>query len=607
MKKFLFTLMLVAFMLCMTLASCAAVNSPVHKDAILFSIGYGTDGADVLRFNSVRTADISTADIYDNTGSGITSLASLKTALGSQDIAPRMRQTLAEPFSTAIANRVLSSKAITADLEIGQNDKVRRLTVTGIRERPILGVSWENNNGIGSYSHVADGWERLGGYAVFLPQVTNAEEARSVLKQLNGFGATGGGDFHIYFIGSDTTPHGTTSWGIPRDWADIIMTQQAISLDVPFMGFCRGEQGFNVAMGGGLIQDIPYYHLQEVKAGRTAAGRISGQLAATTTHRIYKYEESFTRDSEGNVTLLPSSGTGAAPYTTVSCDENCSPRVYIDGIIHSGGNGYHPLKPGPNGEPGAGWDYSGILPNSKWLYNIVGSKTMDWARTAHHQAVDPKNLGHGLSVVAVTSDGIVEAIEHQSSLFAIGVQWHPEYNVLGHNGQSANINLDLDQSTVFLREHVKYAGIHKDRKALFSLFKDGVLPDEFAFENYDFLADNSNLEYVKQIVDKATLLSAAMLDGWSIAGLKQPSGTNWAAEVIGGSVVVTLEDDVDNGVVIVTLTKGGETKEVEIAFSGVITPEPEDDKCTNGCNAAHGYIAFAFLMGAAPYLISRRK
>jgi len=44
----------------------------------------------------------------------------------------------------------------------------------------------------------------------------------------------------------------------------------------------------------------------------------------------------------------------------------------------------------------------------------------------HHQAVaDP---GHGMRVCARSPDGVIEAIENPSSVFEIGVQWHPEKN-----------------------------------------------------------------------------------------------------------------------------------------------------------------------------------
>jgi putative glutamine amidotransferase len=42
----------------------------------------------------------------------------------------------------------------------------------------------------------------------------------------------------------------------------------------------------------------------------------------------------------------------------------------------------------------------------------------------HHQAV--KDLGAGLIATANAPDGIIEAIEHPSYRFCLGVQWHPE-------------------------------------------------------------------------------------------------------------------------------------------------------------------------------------
>jgi putative glutamine amidotransferase len=42
----------------------------------------------------------------------------------------------------------------------------------------------------------------------------------------------------------------------------------------------------------------------------------------------------------------------------------------------------------------------------------------------HHQAV--KHLGKDLRVVARAEDGLVEAIEHKSYPWLLGVQWHPE-------------------------------------------------------------------------------------------------------------------------------------------------------------------------------------
>lgn len=45
--------------------------------------------------------------------------------------------------------------------------------------------------------------------------------------------------------------------------------------------------------------------------------------------------------------------------------------------------------------------------------------------STHHQSV--KKPGKGLVVSAVSSDGIIEAIEKPGDTFLLGVQWHPEF------------------------------------------------------------------------------------------------------------------------------------------------------------------------------------
>jgi putative glutamine amidotransferase len=42
----------------------------------------------------------------------------------------------------------------------------------------------------------------------------------------------------------------------------------------------------------------------------------------------------------------------------------------------------------------------------------------------HHQAID--RLGEGLRAVAWAEDGVIEAVEHTTHPWCIGVQWHPE-------------------------------------------------------------------------------------------------------------------------------------------------------------------------------------
>jgi len=50
--------------------------------------------------------------------------------------------------------------------------------------------------------------------------------------------------------------------------------------------------------------------------------------------------------------------------------------------------------------------------------------------TAHHQGI--KTLGKGLKSAARTDDGWIEALEAPEYRFAIGVQWHPERDLIGN-------------------------------------------------------------------------------------------------------------------------------------------------------------------------------
>ncbi len=58
------------------------------------------------------------------------------------------------------------------------------------------------------------------------------------------------------------------------------------------------------------------------------------------------------------------------------------------------------------------------------LYDLLGKSHMD-VNSYHHQAV--KTPGNGLKVMAVSEDGLVEAVYRPDKKFVWGVQWHPEF------------------------------------------------------------------------------------------------------------------------------------------------------------------------------------
>jgi len=70
-------------------------------------------------------------------------------------------------------------------------------------------------------------------------------------------------------------------------------------------------------------------------------------------------------------------------------------------------------------------DYAGhtvILENDSRLAGLWGDTVM--TNSFHHQAI--KTAAPGLWITARAKDGVIEAVEHETAPFAVGVQWHPE-------------------------------------------------------------------------------------------------------------------------------------------------------------------------------------
>ena len=65
------------------------------------------------------------------------------------------------------------------------------------------------------------------------------------------------------------------------------------------------------------------------------------------------------------------------------------------------------------------------LKENRWLCRIFGTDKL-LVNSNHHQGIDPNHLGKGLTSVAYSIDGCIEALEHESKSMILGIQWHPE-------------------------------------------------------------------------------------------------------------------------------------------------------------------------------------
>lgn len=83
------------------------------------------------------------------------------------------------------------------------------------------------------------------------------DSALSVLGSCNGLLLTGGEDIYpgIYGDASDTIRCDTINFY--RDTLEINLIYKALEMRMPIFGICRGEQLFNVVLGGELLIDIP--------------------------------------------------------------------------------------------------------------------------------------------------------------------------------------------------------------------------------------------------------------------------------------------------------------------------------------------------------------
>jgi len=96
---------------------------------------------------------------------------------------------------------------------------------------------------------------RAGGAPVVLP-VVDPSLAAEVVARLDGLILTGGGDVDPAAYGEAASPQTNNVDGARDAWESACL-RAALDQRLPVLAICRGAQVLNVALGGGLIQDVP--------------------------------------------------------------------------------------------------------------------------------------------------------------------------------------------------------------------------------------------------------------------------------------------------------------------------------------------------------------
>ncbi|MFC7442261.1 gamma-glutamyl-gamma-aminobutyrate hydrolase family protein [Laceyella putida] len=159
--------------------------------------------------------------------------------------------------------------------------------------KPIIGMTMSRENekeqilGKG-YS---DAIIEAGGVPLLIPYTTEDEVIIEMSRALDGLLLSGGGDIDPTLFDEEPLP-GLGRIDPDRDEMEIALIEHFISQDKPILGICRGCQILNIALGGGMYQDLPsqkqnlLQHTQ--RAPRHHASHTITIEENTILHQIYR-------------------------------------------------------------------------------------------------------------------------------------------------------------------------------------------------------------------------------------------------------------------------------------------------------------------------------
>lgn len=244
---------------------------------------------------------------------------------------------------------------------------------------------------IPQYEHAV---ELAGGEPVRIPLDQTPSEIMKIIERCDGVLLPGSkADVEPSKFGAPRSPH-TAAADPRRDTVDELLLQDAYNMRKPVLGICYGLQTLNVYRTGSLIQHIPDFLPEDLRARVDhEAGR---EVAVAHAVEIEKNSKL--------AAIVQSTGSRSTNETLEGRSSNETREEH-------------------------GFSRAVKASERKWASAPEGSKLVLPVNSSHHQSA--AEIGDGLRISArCTDDGIVEALEGTApDHFVLAVQWHPERSV----------------------------------------------------------------------------------------------------------------------------------------------------------------------------------
>ena len=101
---------------------------------------------------------------------------------------------------------------------------------------------------------------KAGTAPVLMPNLPDKKIIRDMVSRTDGVMLTGGDDLQPDLYNPDLPKKiRATAGGVDpqRDLSELLLIEQALKQNKPLLAICRGPQVLNVALGGGMVTDIP--------------------------------------------------------------------------------------------------------------------------------------------------------------------------------------------------------------------------------------------------------------------------------------------------------------------------------------------------------------